>query len=83
MVPEEHLYILYQITENQLKSIFNKRARKAIMKVQVSVEKFYHSMNTTNDDLAGSTAQKKLADLKARIDNQDSEKQAANISPNN
>lgn len=33
MVPEEHLYILYQITENQLKSIFNKRARKAIMKV--------------------------------------------------
>lgn len=36
------------------------------MKVQFFAEKFYHSMNTTNDDLAGSTGQEKLANCVSR-----------------
>ena len=39
--------------ENQLKD--TKKGRKVIVKVFISVEKFYHSMSITND-LAGSTS---------------------------
>ena len=51
--------------KNQLKDIktttTTTTTRKANMKVQVSSEKSYHSMNTTNGNVAGNTGQEKLA----------------------
>lgn len=53
MAPEEYMHILYIVIENHYTK--KKKGRKAITKVQISVEKFYHSMNTISDDLAGIT----------------------------
>lgn len=77
------MHILYIVIENQLKGIQKKKARKAIMKVQISVEQFYHGMNTISDDLAGITGQEKLADRIARQSIRIQEKQFFNISPIN